>query len=42
MKEGELEIKTEIEITLAITKIIEELEKCVLWDFEIEESLQNI
>lgn len=42
MKEGELEIKTEIEITLAITKIIEELEKSVLWDFEIEESLQNI
>ena len=41
MKEEELEIKTEIEITDAKTKIIEELEKNVLQDLEIEESLQN-
>ena len=41
LKEEELEIKTEIEITDAKTKIIEELEKSVLQDLEIEESLQN-
>ena len=41
LKEEELEIKTEIEITDAKTKSIEELEKGVLQDIEIEESLQN-
>lgn len=41
MKEQELEIKTELQVSEAKSKVIEELERSVLQDQQLDETLAN-